>query len=163
MPLLNQEINYLSAVSFETNFVRIPKTSFTCTSVSIPSLALGITNYASFFSDLPIEGDKINFEQLSISFIINEDFSTSIIENEKNFSKIIAYQNAFVGETEIQIINFEGVYDVSIIDIQGKLIFKLNNLFDNYFTLKSSSIKSGVYWVVLDNHPTIKPLKLVVQ
>lgn len=75
MPLLNQEINYLSAVSFETNFVRIPKTSFTCTSVSIPSLALGITNYASFFSDLPIEGDKINFEQLSISFIINEDFS----------------------------------------------------------------------------------------
>tara|TARA_Y100001956_G_scaffold56876_1_gene55900 strand:+ start:515 stop:1036 length:522 start_codon:yes stop_codon:yes gene_type:complete len=78
MPLLNQEINYLSAVSFDTNFARIPKTSFTCTSVSIPSLALGITNYASLFSDLPIEGDKINFEQLSISFIVNEDFSNYI-------------------------------------------------------------------------------------
>ena len=102
-------------------------------------------------------------DSISVSFYINEDFSTSIIENEKNFSKIIAYPNPFVGETEIQIINFEGVYDVSIIDIQGKIIFKLNNLFDNYFTLKSSSIKSGVYWVVLDNHPTIKPLKLVVQ
>ena len=47
---------------------------------------------------------------------------------KKNFSKIIAYPNPFVGETEIQIINFEGVYDVSIIDIQGKIIFKLNNL-----------------------------------
>ena len=75
MPDLNQEINYLNAVSFETNFARIPKTSFTCTSVSIPSLALGITQYESFFSDLPIEGDKINFEQLTIAFIINEDFS----------------------------------------------------------------------------------------
>ena len=77
MPELNKitEVNYLNAASFETNFQRIPKTSFTCTSISIPSLALGVTNYASLFSDLPIEGDKILFEQLSISFIVNEDFS----------------------------------------------------------------------------------------
>ena len=75
MPNLNPEVNYLNAVSFETNFNRIPNVSFTCQAVSIPSLALGITNYASFFSDLPIEGDKINFEQLSISFIVSEDFS----------------------------------------------------------------------------------------
>ena len=77
MPELNRitEINYLNAVSFETNFRRIPKTSFTCTSVTVPSLALGVTNYASLFSDLPIEGDKILYEQLSINFIISEDFS----------------------------------------------------------------------------------------
>lgn len=102
-------------------------------------------------------------DSISVSFYINEDFSTSIIENKNNFSKIIAYPNPFISETEIQIINFEGVYDVSIRDIKGKLVHKLNNLSDNYFTLKSSCISSGVYWVFLDNHPTIKPLKLVVQ
>ena len=77
MPELNKitEINYLNPTAFETNFQRIPKTSFTCTSISIPSLALGVTNYASLFSDLPIEGDKILFEQLSLEFIVNEDFS----------------------------------------------------------------------------------------
>ena len=64
---------------------------------------------------------------------------------------------------EIQVINFEGLYDVSIRDIQGKIVHKLDNLSDNYFTLRNTSISRGVYWVVLDNHPTIKPLKLVVQ
>lgn len=69
------EINYLNPVSFETNFSRIPNTSFTCTEVTIPSLALGMTTYQSLFSDIPIEGDKIQFEQLSISFLVAEDFS----------------------------------------------------------------------------------------
>ena len=70
-----QEVNYLNTVNFETNFVRLPNTSFTCSEVTIPSLALGMTTFQSMFSDIPIEGDKINFEQLSISFIVSEDFS----------------------------------------------------------------------------------------
>ena len=102
-------------------------------------------------------------DSVSVSFYINEDFSTSIIENENNFSKIIAYPNPFIEETEIQVINFEGLYDVSVRDIHGKIVLKLNNLSDNQFTLRSSSISSGVYWVILENHPIIKPLKLIVQ
>jgi hypothetical protein len=102
-------------------------------------------------------------DSVSVNFYINEDFSTSIIDSENNFYEIIAYPNPFIGETEIQIINFEGIYNVSIRDIQGKIVHKLNNLYDNHFTLRSSSISRGVYWVVLDNHPTIKPLKLIVQ
>jgi len=69
------ELNYLKANAFETNFIRLPDTNFTCTEVTIPSMALGLTTYQSLFSDIPIEGDKINFEQLSISFIVSEDFS----------------------------------------------------------------------------------------
>ena len=56
------EINYLNTVNFETNFVRLPNTSFSCSEVTIPSLALGMTTYQSLFSDIPIEGDKINFD-----------------------------------------------------------------------------------------------------
>lgn len=69
------EINYLNPVSFETSFLRLPDVSFSTQEVTIPSVALGMTSYASFFSDIPIEGDKINFEQLSISFIVAEDLS----------------------------------------------------------------------------------------
>ena len=72
------EVNYLNAVNFETNFVRLPNTSFTCSEVTIPSMAIGMTTFQSLFSDIPIEGDKINFEQLSISFIVSEDFSNYI-------------------------------------------------------------------------------------
>jgi len=69
------EINYLKANAFETNFQRMPDASFTCTEVSVPSLSLGMTTYQSLFSDIPIEGDKVQFEQLSMSFIVAEDFS----------------------------------------------------------------------------------------
>ena len=62
-----------------------------------------------------------------------------------------------------KLINFEDLYDVSIRDIQGKIVHKLYNLSNNHFTLRSSIISRGVYWVILDNHPTIKPLKLIVQ
>ena len=82
---------------------------------------------------------------------------------ENNFSEIIAYPNPFIGETELQVVNYKGIYDISIRDIQGKIIYKLNNLSNNKFTLNSSSISRGVYWVVLDNHPAIKPLKIIVQ
>ena len=102
-------------------------------------------------------------DSVSVSFYINEDFSTSIIVSENNFSEIVAYPNPFIGETEIQFVNFEGIYDVSIRDIQGKIVYKLNNLSNNQFTLSSSSISRGVYWVFLDNHPTITPLKLIVK
>ena len=72
-------------------------------------------------------------------------------------------QTHLVGETEIQFVNFEGFFNVSIRDVQGKIVYKLDNLSDNQFTLNSNSISRGVYWVFLDNHPTIKPLKLIVQ
>ena len=102
-------------------------------------------------------------DSLSVSFYISSDFSTSIIESEKNLSEIIAYPNPFIGETEIQITNFEGLYDITIRDIQGKIVHKLNNLSDNNFTFQSNTISRGVYWVILDNHPRIKPLKLLVK
>ena len=41
------------------------------------------------------------------------------------------YMYNFIEETEIQVINFEGLYDVSVRDIHGKIVLKLNNLSDN--------------------------------
>ena len=109
------------------------------------------------------EGQGDFGDSVSISFYINEDFSTSIIETENNLSEIIAYPNPLVAQTEIQIINFKGFFNVTIRDIQGKIVYKLDNLSDNYFTINSNSISRGVYWVFLDNHPTITPLKLIVK
>ena len=109
------------------------------------------------------EGQGDFGDSVSISFYINEDFSNSIFESENNLSEIIAYPNPFVGETEIRIINFKGFYNVTIRDIQGKIVHKFDNLSDNYFIIRSNSISKGIYWVVLDNYPTIKPLKLIVQ
>jgi hypothetical protein len=77
-----QEINYLNVVNFETNFVRLPNTSFTCSEVTIPSMALGMTTFQSLFSDIPIEGDKINFEQFSLKESLAQSASTSTLRSD---------------------------------------------------------------------------------
>lgn len=75
MALKPTEINQLNVVSFQTNFMRLPNVNFFCQRVTIPSLAIGTTLQPTVFSDIPLEGDKLVFEQLNISFYVSEDLS----------------------------------------------------------------------------------------
>ena len=75
MALKPKEINQLNVVSFQTNFTRMPNVNFFCQQVTIPSLAIGLATQPTIFSDISIEGDKIVFEQLNLSFYVSEDLS----------------------------------------------------------------------------------------
>ena len=75
MPLNPNEINQLNVTSFQTNFIRLPNVNFFCQRVSIPSLSLGVTTQPTPYSDISLEGDKLVFDQLNISFFVNEDLS----------------------------------------------------------------------------------------
>ena len=98
-----------------------------------------------------------------IVFSFNEDFSTSIIVSENNLSEIIAYPNPFIGETEIRVLNFNQRYGASLYDIQGKVVRQIENINQERFILNSKNISKGVYWLMINNHPEIKPLKLIVK
>ena len=75
MAILNQptNLNLLQAVAFETNFLRIPNVSYFCQKVNIPGMVLGSALQPTPFSDIPIEGEKLTFDQLTISFLVDED------------------------------------------------------------------------------------------
>jgi hypothetical protein len=75
MAIRNQptNLNQLNVVSFETNFLRMPNVSYFCQRVSIPSITLSNTIQATPYSSIPIEGDVLEFEDLSLSFIVDED------------------------------------------------------------------------------------------
>jgi len=75
MPIKPKEINQLNVVSFETNFQRMPNTDFFCQAVNIPSISLGTAILPTQFTPVPIEGDRLLFENLNISFYVNEDLS----------------------------------------------------------------------------------------
>lgn len=75
MALEPNEINQLNVVSFQTNFTRLPNVNFFCQQVTIPSLSIGLATQPTPFSDISVEGDKVVFEQLSLSFYVSEDLS----------------------------------------------------------------------------------------
>ena len=75
MAIRNQptNLNQLNVVSFETNFLRMPGVSYFCQRVNIPGITLSNTNLSTPFANIPIEGDVLEFEDLTIGFIVDED------------------------------------------------------------------------------------------
>ena len=75
MAIRNQptNLNQLNVISFETNFLRIPGVNYFCQRVSIPGITLSTTNLSSPYANIPIEGDILEFEDLTIGFIVDED------------------------------------------------------------------------------------------
>ena len=75
MPLQPNEINQLNAIAFHTNIQRLPNVNYFCQRIDIPSVNLGIAPQVTPFSDAPTEGDKLTFEQFTMTFIVSEDIS----------------------------------------------------------------------------------------
>jgi len=66
-------LNQLNVVSFDVTFSRQPTVQYFCQRINLPSVTLGETNEPSPFMNLPLEGDTLTYEALTLSFIVDED------------------------------------------------------------------------------------------
>lgn len=67
--------DYLRPNAFRFLVKDIPNVSFTCQSANLPQLAMGYAVQPTPFTDIPRIGDKLQFGDLSIRFLIAEDMS----------------------------------------------------------------------------------------
>ena len=65
--------NFLSPVGFKFALKRTPKTAFFCNQANIPDLSLGVAEQPTYLKNIPIPGDKIDFGDLSLRFLVDED------------------------------------------------------------------------------------------
>ena len=56
----------------------LPNVSFTCQSANLPQVAMGYATQPTPFVDLPRIGDKLNYAEFSIRFLVTEDMSNYI-------------------------------------------------------------------------------------
>ena len=70
-PITNR--NFLSPVGFKFALKRSPKTAFFCNQANIPDITLGIAEQPNYFRDIPVPGDKIEFGDLNLRFLVDED------------------------------------------------------------------------------------------
>lgn len=66
--------NFLSPIGFKFNLSRAPKVDFFSNIANIPSLELGTAVQQTYLRDIPIPGDKIQFQDFNLKFIIDENF-----------------------------------------------------------------------------------------
>ena len=75
------KLDYASPTQFKFNILKLPKVEYFCTSVNIPGISLGGTlTQATPLKDIPIPGDKLTYEPLSMTFMVDE--------NLENFQEI---------------------------------------------------------------------------
>ena len=67
--------DYLRPNAFRFSVKDIPNVSFTCQSANLPQLALGFATQPTPFTDIPRIGDKLDFGEFTIRFLISEDMS----------------------------------------------------------------------------------------
>ena len=67
--------NFLAPTGFQFNLKRSPKVAFFCNEANIPDLNLGVAIQANYLRDIPTPGDKIEFGDLSLRFLVDEDLS----------------------------------------------------------------------------------------
>ena len=65
--------NFLSPTGFKFTLTRAPKVSFFCNQANIPDLNLGIANQPTYLKDIDVPGDKIQFGDLNLRFLVDEN------------------------------------------------------------------------------------------
>jgi len=65
--------NYLSPSGFRFTLRRSPKCAFFCNQVNIPDMQLGVAEQANYLRPIPVPGDVIQFGDLNLRFLIDED------------------------------------------------------------------------------------------
>ena len=70
-PITNR--NFLSPVGFKFTLDRAKKVSFFCNQANIPDITLGVAEQPTWLKDLPVPGDKLQFGDLNLRFMVDED------------------------------------------------------------------------------------------
>ena len=65
--------NFLSIVGFKFVLERCPKVDFLCNQANIPDVSLGVAQQTTYLKNIPLPGDKLQYGNLTLSFMVDED------------------------------------------------------------------------------------------
>ena len=73
-PLARQpdKLDYASPTQFKFGIHQLPLVEFFTVSANIPSVSVGVATIETPFKDIPLMGDKMEFDNLTITFIVDE-------------------------------------------------------------------------------------------
>ena len=79
-PLSRQpdNLDYLSPTQFKFNIHQLPKVEFFCTAANVPAINLGEAIFPTPYKQIPVMGDTLTYDNLSISFIVDENLENYI-------------------------------------------------------------------------------------
>tara|TARA_Y100001963_G_scaffold148623_1_gene226792 strand:+ start:436 stop:999 length:564 start_codon:yes stop_codon:yes gene_type:complete len=65
--------NFLSPTGFQFQLNRAPKVAYFGNQVNIPAMSLGVANVPTYLKDLPFPGEKLEFDDFTLQFLVDEN------------------------------------------------------------------------------------------
>jgi len=65
--------NFLAPVGFKFSMRRSPKVAFFCNQANVPDINLGVAVQPNYLRDIPTPGDKLDFGDLTLRFLVDEN------------------------------------------------------------------------------------------
>ena len=67
------KLDYASPTQFRFSIIKLPKVEYFATAANIPGITLGQANQPTPLKDVPIPGDKLEYDNLNITFLVDEN------------------------------------------------------------------------------------------
>jgi hypothetical protein len=81
----------LSPVGFKLSISKIPKVDFFSNSTAIPGINLGVAIQSTYLKDIPVPGDKLTYDDLSLEFFVDENLENYL--EVHNWLRGLGYPN----------------------------------------------------------------------
>ena len=140
--------NFLSPVGFKFSLKRSPGVAYFCNEANIPDMSLSIAEQPTYLRDIPLPGDKIDFGDLSLRFLVDEDL-TNYMEIQNWIrglgypERVSEYQDlekkAYIQQTfgkKRQDIYSDGTLQI----LSNNLVPKFQVIFDDLFPYSISTV-----------------------
>ena len=67
------QLDYASPTQFKFSMIKLPKVEYFCTSSRIAGISLNESVQETRFKEIPMAGDKLDYEDLTMSFMVDEN------------------------------------------------------------------------------------------
>ena len=131
-----QNRNYLANVGFNFTLARFPKVDFFSNTANLPGLTLGTVNAPNYLKELPLAGDRLVFEDLSLQFIVDEKMENYLAVH--NWMRGLGFPNSIQDFKDL-VTDEDGVQDMDRQYSDGTLLV-LNNQFNNIARVKFNGL-----------------------
>ena len=140
--------NFLSPVGFKFSLKRSPGVAYFCNEANIPDMSLSVAEQPTYLRDIPLPGDKIEFGDLNLRFMVDEDL-TNYMEIQNWIrglgypERVSEYQDlekkAYIQQTfgkKRQDIYSDGTLQI----LSNNLVPKFQVIFDDLFPYSISTV-----------------------
>ena len=83
-----EEIDYSAPSQYRFSIIQLPKVQFFTTACNIPGVNMGDAIFPTPFTDVPVQGDKLTFDNLIISFIVDESLENITLVIGEDFEAL---------------------------------------------------------------------------